>query len=438
MRETVVQFGEGSFLRAFADAFVDSLNKQGLYDGKIVIVKPRNGGSLQAFQEQNCVYHLFVRGFENGRVVDEMQQVSSVSRCIHPYEDYEAFMALASNPDWRFVISNTTEAGIIFDERDRLEDKPAASFPGKLTQLLYARYRAGLGGLVMLPCELIDGNGDKLKQCVLQYAALWNTEDGFVRWLQTENHFCNTLVDRIVTGFPQEEYHTLQQRIGCRDRLMDTAEPFHLWAIEGDFEAELPLQTGGIHAIWTEHVAPYKEQKVRILNGAHTAMVFPALLCGLNTVSDCLNDNLVCQYLHTCLFQYILPTLQGGEAFADAVLERFRNPFIRHQLTAIALNSVSKFSVRVIPSAQAYQQRFGEYPKVFALSLAALIGYYRTVEVSDDEEAVEWVRTHTTQEIVCNADLWQADISGMTNAVLTAEEMIKTKGIREAIRWAIS
>ena len=434
MKETILQFGEGNFLRAFVGDFIDALNRQGLYDGKIVIVKPRPG-SLDRFTRQNCRYHLILRGMEQGEQVSRMREIESVSRAISPYDDFDAFLALAKNPDLRFVVSNTTEAGIAFDDSCRFDDAPAASFPGKLTRLLYERYRAGLKGFVLLPCELIDDNGDALKRCVLQYAALWGLDGDFTRWLETENVFCNTLVDRIVTGFPKEEADAL-----CPgDALLDTAEPYHLWAIEGDFEDELPLRRAGVNAVWTDDIRPLKKRKVRLLNGAHTAMVFPALLAGIETVGDCLKDEDVSAFLRHWLRNCALPVLgESAEnaAFADAVMERFANPYIRHLLTSIALNSVSKFAVRVLPTAADWQTKTGAAPKAAAVSLAALLYYYKNRQPNDDENAVRFIRENPVETILCS-DIFGADVRFLTEDTQTAYEMIETGNVREAMRWAV-
>ena len=380
MKETILQFGTGNFLRGFADSFVDSLQKQGLYDGKIVIVSPTDSETVEKINAQNGKYHLILRGIDNGKEVCEQTEINAVSRAVNPYRDFASFLSLAENPDLRFIISNTTEAGISFDETCQATDKPAASFPGKLTQFLYRRYQNGLPGFVIFACELIDHNGNELKRCVLKYAEKWNLETDFIRWIEAENTFCNTLVDRIVTGFPKEEAEEIFAEIGCRDALLDTAEPYHLWVIEGSFEKELPLQKGGFHVIWTDDVSPYKKMKVRILNGSHTSLVFPSLLCGVKSVGESLKDSLLNDYLHTCLFDYILPTLgetEENRQFASAVLERFANPYIRHLWKSISLNSVSKFTARVLPTITDYQEKNKSLPKPLVFSLACLIKYYK-------------------------------------------------------------
>ena len=441
MKETILQFGTGNFLRGFADSFIDSLQKQGLYDGKIVIVSPTDSETVQKINAQNGKYHLILRGIDNGKEVCEQTEINAVSRAVNPYRDFSAFLSLSENPDLRFIISNTTEAGISFDETCQATDKPAASFPGKLTQFLYRRYQNGLPGFVIFACELIDNNGRELQNCVLQYAEKWELGDDFIRWIEAENRFCNTLVDRIVTGFPKDEAEEIFAEIGFRDALLDTAEPYHLWVIEGDFEKELPLQKGGFNIIWTDDVSPYKKMKVRILNGSHTSLVFPSLLCGVESVGESLKDGLLNEYLHTCLFDYILPTLgetQENRQFALAVLERFANPYIRHLWKSISLNSVSKFTARVLPTITDYQEKNKSLPKPLVFSLACLIKYYKENEPSDSKAAVDYIKTHDIGEILSNADLWGADLSGMTDLVNESLAQIENNGIREAIRWSMS
>lgn len=246
MKETVMQFGEGGFLRGFVDYFFHKLNEKGLYDGKIVIVQPLPTGMIDMLNAQDCRYNLFLRGIQDGQVVNERTEITSISRCINPYADFDAYMALAENPDLRVIISNTTEAGIEYLGTESIEDRPAKSYPAKLTQFLYKRFTLGLKGFILLPCELIDHNADTLKECILKYADLWNLGDRFKEWIETENDFCNTLVDRIVTGYPREEAEELEQVIGHPDKMIDTAEIFHLWVIEGHHEDEPAIQQSRI------------------------------------------------------------------------------------------------------------------------------------------------------------------------------------------------
>lgn len=440
MKETVLQFGTGNFLRGFADYFIDTLNKKGLYDGKIVIASPTDSKAVDTINRQNGKYNLILRGIENGSEICERTEIEAISRAVNPYKDFNGFIALANNPDLRFIISNTTEAGICFDEACRLSDTPAASFPAKLTQLLYARYKNKLRGFVILACELIDNNAKELERCVLEYARLWNLEGGFSQWIKSENSFCSTLVDRIVTGYPKGEAERIFEEIGYRDELLDTAEPYHLWVIEGNFENELPLQRAGFNVIWTDDASPYKKMKVRILNGSHTSLVFPSLLCGVETVGESLKDELLNAYLNKCLFGYILPALgetEESRRLAAAVLERFANPYIKHLWESISLNSVSKFTARVLPTARDYTDRFGEIPKPLAFSLACLIKYYKTNEIRDDKSAVEFIKGSEISEILMNESLWGENIAVYTRLVNESLDKINSVGIREAIRWSM-
>ena len=437
MKETVIQFGEGNFLRGFFDCFLDVINKNGLYDGKAVVIQPRAGGKCALLNEQKCRYNLCLRGVENGNVKQEHHFIESITRGIDPYENFDEYMLLADNPDFRFVVSNTTEAGIEFDAGCAFEDKPCKSFPGKLTQLLYKRYKNGMRGFVFLPCELIDNNGDELKKCILKYAAHWKLEGGFAEWIENENVFANTLVDRIVTGYPSDE--TAEKYPD--DKFLDTAEIFHLWVIEGDFENELPLKKAGFNVIWADDVKPYKKTKVRILNGAHTSMVTGAILSGIETVGECMADETVSSYLNKCMSEEILPTIGKSEQnvkFASDVFDRFRNPFIKHKLRSIALNSVSKFSVRVLPTILEYKEQNGKYPEALSMSLAYLICFYKNDVPDDSEAVVSKMKNGTVEQILSDSSLWQSDISGMTEIVTEYCEKINELGAKGAMKWILS
>ena len=441
MKETVLQFGTGNFLRGFADYFIDALNKQGLYDGKIVVVSPTNSKAVEKINAQNGRYNLILRGIENGEEISSINEINSISCAVNPYADFDGFLSLAKNPDLHFIVSNTTEAGISFDDTCKITDKPADSFPAKLTQFLYKRYKNNLNGFVILACELIDNNGKELEKCVLKYAEKWELGKDFITWIKSENTFCNTLVDRIVTGYRKDEAEQIFDEIGYRDYLLDTAEPYHLWVIEGDFEDELPFQKAGFNVIWTDNVALYKKMKVRILNGSHTSLVFPSLLCKVETVGESLKDEQLNAFLNTCLFDYILPMLDNTDEiklFANAVLERFSNPYIRHLWKSISLNSVSKFTARVLPTVNDYIDKKNLMPKPLVFSLACLIEYYKANEVTDSEYAVDYIKNNDIKSILSNTDLWGQDLSGMLDTVNESLERIHRDGIREAIKWSMS
>ncbi len=441
VKETVMQFGEGGFLRGFVDYFFHKLREQGLYDGKIVVVQPIEKGMCQMLEDQNCEYNLFLRGIDHGQVVNEHTHITSISRALNPYTQYEEYMKLAENPDLRVIVSNTTEAGIEYLGTEKLSDTPAKSYPAKLTQFLYKRFQSGLKGFILLPCELIDNNGDNLKKCVLQYADLWELGADFKNWLETENDFCNTLVDRIVTGYPRDEVEELTKQIGYTDNLIDTAEIFHLWVIEGHHENELPFNKAGYNIVWTDDAKPYKKRKVRILNGGHTSMVLGARLYGLETVGECMKDETVSAFLKKCIFDEIVPTLGNTETdvkFGEAVLERFSNPFIKHQLLSIALNSVSKFQVRVLPTILEYKEKFGSYPKALTFSMAALIAFYKTDESNDGAEIMEYMKTASVEEIMKREDYWHNDLTEMIPLVKEYYDLIQEKGMAEAYKAVLA
>lgn len=440
-KETVIQFGEGGFLRGFADYFFQKLQDKGLFDGSLVIVQPIEKGMCSVLEQQGCEYNLFLRGIDNGQVVDEHTHIDIISRCVNPYENFESYMKLAENPDFRFIVSNTTEAGIEYVDSNQFTDAPARSFPGKLTQLLYKRFRLGLKGFIILSCELIDHNGEELEICCLRYADLWGLGEEFKTWLVQENDFCSTLVDRIVTGFPRDEHEELCRRIGEQDDMMDTAEIFHLWVIQGSHEDELPLQKAGFHVVWTDNVDPYKKRKVRILNGAHTSMVLGAHLYGLKTVGECLKDEKVSALLRKCIFGEIIPAIgdtEDNRKFGEAVLERFSNPFIKHMLLSIALNSVSKFRARVLPTILEYRDMFGSCPQGLTFSLAALIAFYRTDDANDSQEIMDFMKTAPVEDILKREDYWGQDLSPLLGDVKKWYELIETEGMSKAYDAVLS
>lgn len=440
-KETVIQFGEGGFLRGFADYFFQKLQDKGLFDGSVVIVQPIEKGMCSVLEQQGCEYNLFLRGIDNGQVVDEHIHIDIISRCVNPYENFESYMKLAENPDFRFIVSNTTEAGIEYVDSNQFTDAPARSFPGKLTQLLYKRFRLGLKGFIILSCELIDHNGEELEKCCLRYADLWELGEEFKTWLVQENDFCSTLVDRIVTGFPRDEHEELCRRIGEQDNMMDTAEIFHLWVIQGSHEDELPLQKAGFHVVWTDNVDPYKKRKVRILNGAHTSMVLGAHLYGLKTVGECLKDEKVSALLRKCIFGEIIPAIgdtEDNRKFGEAVLERFSNPFIKHMLLSIALNSVSKFRARVLPTILEYRDMFGSCPQGLTFSLAALIAFYRTDDANDSQEIMDFMKTAPVEDILKREDYWGQDLSPLLGDVKKWYELIETEGMSKAYDAVLS
>lgn len=415
MKEKFIQFGEGGFLRGFADWMLQIVNEKTDFDAGVAVVQPIKEGMCDTLTVQGCVYTHICRGAEGVNV----RKISVISRCVKPYDSFGEYLALADNPNFRFVISNTTEAGICFDSRDSFDDRPAASFPGKLTQLLYRRFKNGLGGFVFLPCELIDKNGAALREAVLKYAAHWQLGQAFTDWITRENIFCNTLVDRINTGCPRGESFEL----GYTDNMINTSEYFHLWVIEGYDRLfdEIPFDECGLNVILTDRLEAYRTRKVRILNGAHTSFVPYALLEGFETVKECVDDEKMNAFIRRCVYNEIIPTLDLPadelKSYADDVLRRFSNPYIKHYLSSIALNSVSKFKVRVLPSITAYIARFGKMPSALIFSFAKLIDFYRTDKTSDSPEVTEFMKTASVGDILANTALWGEDLSYLTEEV---------------------
>ncbi len=414
--ERVIQFGEGGFLRGFVDWMLQKVNEKSDFDGSVVVVQPIEQGMCDMLSAQNCVYTQVIRGVEG---VDTTV-VDVISRCVKPYEEFDKYLALAEQPEMRFIVSNTTESGIVFSSEDKITDAPPKSFPAKLTLLLKKRFELGLPGFIFLPCELIDRNGDNLKKCILQYADLWNLGDGFKNWIENDNIFTNTLVDRINTGYPRGE----DLGLGYEDNMVNTSEFFHLWVIETDYDLdrEIPFSKTDLNVIITpDKLEMYRTRKVRILNGAHTSLVPYALLSGLDTVKSCLDDAVMSEHLKKCIFDEIIPTLDLPRdellSYANSVVERFSNPYIKHYLSAIALNSVSKFKVRVLPSILEYIKRYNKMPETLLFAFAKLIDFYKTDMTNDDAAVVEFMKNHNTSEILANDSLWGQDLSFLANEV---------------------
>lgn len=443
LKEKVLQFGEGNFLRGFVDWMIDKLNKEMDWNGGVVLVQPLAQGLVPMINEQDGLYTLYLRGLQNGEKVEETRVVECVTRGINPYENTDEFFECAKNPDLRFIVSNTTEAGIEYKPNQSADDFAGTTFPGRLTMFMKARYDAGLPGFILLPCELIDKNGDCLKECVLKYAADFGYGQDFADWVEKENHFTNTLVDRIVTGYPRDTAKEMEEQYGYLDNVIDTAEIFHLWVIEGDKELakEIPFDKIGLNVLWTDDVTPYKKRKVRILNGAHTMMVLAAHLAGLETVKEAMDDELVFSFMKQGLFEEIIPTLDLPkdelEQFANDVIERFKNPFIKHYLLSIALNSVSKYQVRVLPSVLEYIKQHNEEPKRLVFSLAALIAFYRTDAANDNPDVMEFMKTASTGDILAKTEYWGTDLTFLKPSIDKYLEAIDGKGIREAMKEVV-
>jgi tagaturonate reductase len=400
--DKIIQFGGGNFLRAFADWMVDILNGEAGLEAGVVIVKPTPNGSYDELKAQDGLFHVRLTGGDSTAV----RLIGCVNRVVNPYTDFDDYLSLAQETAVRFILSNTTEAGIAFDASDRLADRPASSFPAKLTQFLYSRYRYfeadPTKGCIILPCELVEQNGTQLRRMVIDYADLWQLESGFKAWLDNACAFCNTLVDRIVSGFPKEKAAEIQQIIGYDDHLLVEAESYHQWIIDGPdwVAAELPIKQTNLNIHFVNDLAPYRTLKVRILNGAHTSMTPVGFLCDLETVREVVEDELVGRFISSLLAEEVLPTLDfppaERQSYMNATLQRFQNPELHHRLLDIALNSLSKFRVRLLPSLLAYQTIYGRPPERIVFSMAALVYFYRGQRggegyaVRDDSAVLAW------------------------------------------------
>lgn len=449
--ERVIQFGDGNFLRAFTVWQVQQMNNQGLFEGNVVIVKTQGSPKNENFNTQDHLYTVLLNGIMDEQTVRKPEIMSCVSRVVDPYIEYERFLALAEQDSLKFITSNTTEAGIAYDPKDRLNDAPQNSFPGKLTALLYRRFQLGKQGFTIIPCELIDRNGEQLRSIVLRYAADWNLGNDFMQWIQQENTFCCSLVDRIVPGFPHDTAAEWEQELGYSDRLMVTAEPYLLWVIEGPEEVaeRLPLRQAGINAVFTRDMTLYRERKVHLLNAPHTAMAALGLLAGISTVEEAMTDPDLSVYVQRLLEDELIPMLDLPrpelEEYARTVKERFLNPFIRHELASIFLNSVSKFKARLLPILLRYQQERKDLPKLITLALAALLLAYRgdRLKRKDSAEVLAlfdqaWQRPeHLVPSILQKSELWGQDLStvpGLSDRLREDIQQLETLGARTVLQ----
>ena len=411
--EKIIQFGEGGFLRGFVDWIVQLTNDCTDFNAGVVVVQPIEKGMCKMLEAQNCNYTHVMRGLKDGVPTVDKKYIDVITRTVEPYEDFEKYLALAENKDFRFVVSNTTESGITFNSEDKIESAPAVTFPAKVTLLLKKRYDLGLPGFIFLPCELIDKNGATLKKYILEYIKLWDMGCEFAAWVESENIFCNTLVDRIVTGYPKDE----KIDVGYEDNMLNTSELFHLWVIEGPeaITKEFPFDKAGLNIIVTENLERYRTRKVRILNGAHTSMIPYAMLENIETVGDCMADENMSDFVKKCVYDEIIPTLDLPldelKDYADNVFERFKNPYIKHLCASISLNSVSKFKVRVLPSILEYIKRYNKMPENLLVSFGKLIKFYKEGAPNDDAVVMEFMKTASVSEILANKDLWDEDLS---------------------------
>lgn len=421
--ERIIQFGEGGFLRAFVDWIVQLTDEKTDFDASVVVVQPIEKGMCDMLEKQNCVYTLIMRGLKDGVPTVDKKVIDCISRTVQPYRDFDEYLKLAQNSDFRFVVSNTTESGIAFNDSDRPDNAPNITFPAKVTMLLKKRFDLGLNGFIFLPCELIEKNGQTLKKYVLEYAKLWNLGTDFEKWVGNKNIFCNTLVDRIVTGYPRDEKIDL----GYEDNMLDTSEIFHLWVIEAKddeqkiLKNEFPFEKAELNIIVTDNLDRYRTRKVRILNGAHTSMIPYALLSKIETVGECMKDEKMSRFVKECVFDEIIPTLDLPTDelidYANNVFERFSNPYIKHMCSSIALNSVSKFKVRVLPSITEYIKRKGEMPKRLLFSFARLIEFYKTDMPNDDKDVMKFMKESDAKTILSNEKLWGEDLSYLASEI---------------------
>lgn len=462
----VLQFGGGNFLRAFIDWMIQEMNEQADFQAGVVVVKPTQQGDYADYQQQEGLFHVVLDGYENGQLVHRLKLVDCVQQVVHPYHEYDAFLQLADNPDLRFIISNTTEAGISFQEEPQPQNQVAQSFPGKLTSLLYRRYQSTQGdttrGFIILPCELIERNGEQLQTAILQYAQHWQLEPAFAEWVNTANLFCNTIVDRIVPGYPKDREKELQEEIGFKDTLLVAAEPYHLLAIEAgeQVQREFPARKAGLNVVFTKNIEQYQARKVRILNGAHTAMVFVGYLYGLRTVRRTIEDELIGQYIEELIQEEIIPALQTEgttteelQAYAQEIIDRFRNPFIKHQLSSIALNSTTKFRTRLLPTLLDYVAKYQTLPERVVFALAALVCFYKgnwqgsKMPLQDEEVHLRFFKKlwdkyeHDTigmaKQVLHYETLWQQNLSKipkLDNKLAEFIEEISSKGMAQALQ----
>lgn len=462
----VLQFGEGNFLRAFVDWIIQDMNNKADFNTGVDVVQPLATGMIDMLNAQDGLYHVYLKGMKDGEAVKEYNFINCINKGINPYSEYNAYQEAILNPELRFVISNTTEAGISWDEKDTLDMEPQNSFPGKMTALLYNRFKAFNGakekGLIIIACELIDRNGDMLKKYVLQHAANWKLGDEFVAWLNEACAFCNSLVDRIVPGFPREDIKAIQAELGYEDNLVVVGEYFHLWVIEAPkwVAAEFPADKAGLEVKFVDDMTTFREQKVAVLNGAHTGTYATSYLYGIETVKEAYEHDVLGKFMRGMIYDEVLETLNGTPKeltkFAEKILERFSNPYIRHEWMSISLNGMSKWETRDLPSLLKYLDKKGELPKKLTFSLAAMIAFNKgenegkTFKVSDDQWILDfytkaWAACDGTEagitKLVENTlaldKVWKRnlnEVAGLTAAVSAYLYAIQTKGMKEAIK----
>lgn len=460
--ERIIQFGEGNFLRAFIDWMVYNMNQKADFNSSVVVVQPLPNGMIDMLNEQDGLYHVNLQGLDNGNTVNSIELIDVISRSLNPYSQFEEYLKLAEQPEMRFVVSNTTEAGIAFDPTCKLTDAPACSYPGKLTQLLYHRFKTFDGavdkGLIIFPCELIFHNGTELKKTIRQYIELWQLGEDFSNWFENACGVYSTLVDRIVPGYPRETISEILEKIQIDDKLVVQAEIFHLLVIEApeSVAAEFPAHKAGLNVLFVPDEKPYHERKVTLLNGPHTVLAPVAYLSGLDIVRECLTDEVISKFLHQVMFNELIETLdlpkEELNKFANDVLDRFNNPFVKHYVTSIMLNSFPKFKTRDLPGLKIYLERKGKLPVGLVLGLAAIITYYKggkrgdTEIVPNDDKAILdlltelWATNNiqkVTEGVLAAEFIWDENlnnIAGLTETIALYLNMIQDNGMKETVR----
>lgn len=456
----IMQFGEGNFLRAFVEWILQDLNDKHAIDSDVVVVQPMPFGRVENLREQDGLYTVCLEGLVDGKEVKTRQIIDLLGDFINPFTDYEGFLKYGESPDLEVIISNTTEAGIAFDETDTDQSVCPKSFPGKLLALLKRRYDFYNGdydkGLNIVPCELIDNNGTELKKILLKLSKLIYNDDKFEAWLDKANHYTDTLVDRIVPGFPKDTVREIYEETGFIDNNVVKAEAFHLWVLkdEPSVHKALPADKTGLNVLFVPDIKPYKERKVKLLNGTHTGMVPVAYMCGIDTVRESVTDKDVRRFVKSLTYDTIAPTvklpLQESIRFADSVLERFENPYIRHELMSIALNSTTKFRTRLLGTYADYVEKFGKVPTDILFSFSAMTVFYRgkrgdeEIKLNDNPEYLEFWKNVWAQadyeKIAKTAlsakDIWQIELDTDENVRLVKgyiKDMVEL-GMRKALQ----
>lgn len=466
----ILQFGEGNFLRAFADWIVYKMNKEANFNTGIDVVQPLAKGMVDMLNKQDCLYHVYLKGIKDGKPITEYSLIDSINRGINPYLEYETYLQAINNPDLRFVISNTTEAGISWDASDTLDMHPQNSFPGKVTAMLYNRFKTFNGditkGLIFFACELIDKNGETLQKYVLKHAEDWNLGKDFINWILEACCFCNTLVDRIVPGFPKDDIKDIQKELGYEDNLVVVGEYFHLWVVEAPdwVKNEFPADKAGLEVKFVKDMTKFRERKVQVLNGCHTGSYAVSFLSGMDTVREAFENLEVGEFMKDLVFDEVLPVLDGTESeltsFANKILERFHNPYIRHQWQSIALNAMSKWETRNLPTLISYYNKNKKLPQKLVFSLAAMIAYFKgekegnPYKVQDDQWILDFykeawaecdgrpISIYKLVEKVLNLDkVWKRDLNKVPNLTITTSHylfLIEQVGMKAAMKAVMS